>query len=130
MYQINHFILTNPKKKGLKKHWNSQFLIQTTDNIKHLWCYWGQYDDLDTREVQFTMAKAGWILYMVTFTLFFSKPKSQSYVSFQNNIYYKSTTTTFKMDAPLDEIKFLSKIEIGQTKIHFKHWNSEQKQQH
>lgn len=130
MYQINHFILLERilKKKGLMKHWNSQFLIQTTDNIKHLWCYWGQYDDLDTREVQYSQwpRHGGYCTWLLS-PYFFPQSKSQSYVSFQNNIYYKSTTTKFKMDAPLDEIKFLSKIEIGQKKNHFKDWNSEQK---
>lgn len=118
MYQINHFILTNPKKKK-RINETLKFTIFNTDNrqyktfmvlLRSIW--WFRYP----RSTIFTVAKAQWILYMVTFALFFSQSKSQSYVSFQNNIYYKSTTTKFEMNAPLDEIKFLSKIEIGQKK--------------
>lgn len=121
MYQINHFILMNPKKKRINE--TLKFTIFNTDNrqyktfmvlLRSIW--WFRY----LRSTIFTVAKARWILYMVTFALFFSQSKSQSYVSFQNNIYYKSTTTKFKMNAPLDEIKFLSKIEIGQKKITLK----------
>lgn len=66
--------------------------------------FFDQYDDLDTREVQYSQWQrhSGYCTWLLS-PYFFSQSKSQSYVSFQNNIYYKSTTTKFKMNAPLDD---------------------------